>query len=100
MRWLHSIPDSVDMNLSKLREIVKGREAWHAESLNNNILEHLMYRRPRGWVWGPGTRDEWDGDKPVQLSHLLALKLFRKLVDFRGLRFAKQIRSYLNGSTD
>ena len=30
MRWLDSISDSVDMNLSKLRVIVKDREAWHA----------------------------------------------------------------------
>ena len=30
MRWLYSITDSVDMNLSKLGEIVEGREAWHA----------------------------------------------------------------------
>ena len=30
MRWLNSITDSVDMNLSKLWKTVKDREAWHA----------------------------------------------------------------------
>ena len=28
MRWLESITDSMDMNLSELREVVKDREAW------------------------------------------------------------------------
>ena len=30
MRWLGSITDSMDMNLGKVQEILRDREAWHA----------------------------------------------------------------------
>ena len=33
MRWLGSISDSMDMNLSKPWDTVKGRGTWHAESM-------------------------------------------------------------------
>ena len=32
MRWLDSIISLMDMNLSKLQEIVEDRETWHAKA--------------------------------------------------------------------
>ena len=44
MRWLDGITDAVDMNLGKLREMVRDREAWRAEvhGVGKTILETLF----------------------------------------------------------
>ena len=39
MRYLDGIIDSVDMNLSKLREMVKDREAWVLQSMGLQRVE-------------------------------------------------------------
>ena len=40
MRWLGSIASSVDVNLSKVREIMKDREAWRAAGLRSPRVGH------------------------------------------------------------
>ena len=60
MRWLDSITDSMGMNLSKLGETVKNREAWHAvvhgvaksrtrlSDFTHSLTQRLKRRHPMG----------------------------------------------------
>ena len=51
MNWLDNITDSMDMSLSKLLEMVKGREAWRAavhgvpksRTEQQYVLYHILY---------------------------------------------------------
>ena len=45
IRWLYGVSDSMDMSLSKLRELVVDREIWHGAV--------------HGSLWGSGVRQDW-----------------------------------------
>ena len=52
MRWLDSITKSMDMNLSKLQETVKDREAWCAESMWSQRVGHNLVTEQQQKIYG------------------------------------------------
>ena len=77
MRWLDRFTESMAMSMSKLREIVKDREAWHT----------AVYGVAKSWIWlsdwTNNSKDIWHGHNPPSRDNMEKIhKLFAYEFEF------------------
>ena len=106
MRWLDGIAHSMNISLNKLREMVKGRKAWHAAIYGVANSQHELATeqqavgsnipRQRSWLCNLSANYNWTSLLTSQILSFCAFKLRTVLSFILCLKEETHVKHYLH----